>query len=256
MEMHQRLNHHLTKQLKIGLLVVALWSVLLVDAQTLMLHENINDYDFKRPAYGANMKNYTHWFLGYSLVGEQTDGIGADVVYGSSSEQVVGWRYKYRLGDFFAVGTDLMYSHVVFDIDQNAQKVFPSTDFHKREKIKLNKLGTDLYFRLNFGRRGNTIGKFVDFAAFANWNYDRKYIVTDDLDGTAADNYAIENRFVYKKINYIEEFEYGLKFRMGINRWVITAEYRASDLFTSDFKRDVLDVELPRLFVGFQLGLH
>ena len=53
-------------------------------------------------------------------------------------------------------------------------------------------------------------------------------------------------------LKYYEPFNYGVLARFGINRYVIYANYRLSDLFKSSYNY----AELPRLTLGVQIGLH
>ena len=54
------------------------------------------------------------------------------------------------------------------------------------------------------------------------------------------------------RLNYLNDGNYGAYAQFGINRYVVYAKYRLSDMFNNSVQYS----ELPRLIVGFQIGLH
>jgi len=61
-----------------------------------------------------------------------------------------------------------------------------------------------------------------------------------------------QQKIILTKLKYMNSVNYGLTARIGYNRFVIFAMYRFSDIFKSSSDR----IDLPRLNVGLQLGIH
>ena len=227
-----------------------------VFSQTVLLEEDVTKLDFLKPKFGQNMTNYYHWFVDYGFFASPSEGIGADIYYGLSHTFSVGNRYKRRLNDFLAVGVEASYLYMVYNLEQNAEKTVPNNIQHKKEKFRLNTVNGGVYFRLNFGKRGNIVGKFIDIGTYGNWAFNLKHTYTDKIDDSGNPVGYKEQKTVNKQLNYFEPFSYGFIVRMGINRYTIFGMYRMSDYFNEEFKENIPDVELSRLAVGLQIGLH
>ncbi len=227
-----------------------------VSSQTKLIEEDIRKYDIKIPTSGPNLKNFRHFYLDYAFAVTQTKGEGADINFGKTHIFTIGWRYKRKLSNFFSYGFDFNYNNLVFNLKQNSKKIVPNNITHTKEKIKLNNAGGEFFLRTNIGRRGNIVGKFLDIGAFVNWSIITKHYFEDDTDSKTNGYNAGKTEVVYKDLNYVEEFQYGIKARIGVNRWVVSAKYRLSDVLTDKFRTSTVNIELPRLFIGLQIGLH
>ncbi len=238
------------------LLFLLLLASVSLQAQTVLMKEEPKLYNLQRPTYGPNMMHYTHLYLSYGMFVSPTEGEGVDIDHTKSFSLDLGWRYKMKLNKYFAIGSDIHFCKNIFDIKQNAAKQLFNSILHKEELLKQNKIGMDVFFRINVGRRGNSVGKFMDIALYGDYITKSTHLYVDQVDVVAANYYAEERKTIYSTLAYVKNMEYGLKMRLGVGHWVLHANYRLSDLFTTDFKQNELDVELPRLSVGLQIGLH
>jgi len=242
--------------------IICLFTVNLF-SQTELLSEEVNSETFKQDNYGKNNKSYTHWYLGFDFFVPTDATKEFKSEYGKSHNFNIGYRYKFKITNWLAFGADLDYifakhylNYPLFldSVDNLADKTYGN------QKLKINYIGGDIYMRLNFGRRGNSIGKFVDIAAFGLYNFDAKHIIINKLDNI--NSFRAKNvKTINSNLNYLEVINYGARLRLGYDRYVVTVSYSLSDIFTTEFKNDVNDwekprLDLPKLSVGFQLGLH
>ncbi len=222
-------------------------------AQTVLMHEKISDYDFDVPKRGPNFRHFTHLAIGLGFYIPDEDAKQIDCVYGASTSFSVGYRYKYKITNFFAIGATLSYTNDIFSIQQNSQKQFPNKILHKREKLRFNSLGPGVFMRFNIGKRGNVIGRFLDLGTYYNWVFIAKHVYRDRLsNNNLLAQGAGKQKVVLSDLDYIKRFHYGIKCRVGINRFVINASYRLSELLNEKYK----PLFLPRLNIGIEIGLH
>ncbi len=240
-------------KIKILSVVITLLSLQFASAQTVLLHEKISDYDFDVPKRGPNFRHFTHLFVGLSFYVPLEDDNQIDCRYGASTSFTVGYRYKLKIANFFALGADFSYTNDIFSLQQNNNKSFPNSEIHRSEKLRFNSLGADAFMRFNIGRRGNVIGRFLDLGVYYNWVFLSKHVFRDKLSINVGDNKTSgKQKIVLSDLNYIRDFNYGLKARLGINRFVITANYRLDELLNEK----CTPLFLPRLNIGLEIGLH
>lgn len=237
--------------------LIAIWAIITpCTGQTVLLQESISDYDFQMPKSGPNFRNFSHLLFGFAFYIPQGLAEEIDTKPGSTTCMTIGWRYKFKITNWLAVGTSLNYTNEIFNLLQNDKKIVPDNILHDKEKLRFNNLGPEFYIRLNFGKRGNVVGRFLDIGAYYNWTFKVKHMFQDNLGKDNTNTQAEIKKVVYTRLNYIEKFNYGFRGRIGINRFVMTASYRVSDLLTSDFKEQVGNIYLPRLNIGLEIGLH
>ncbi len=227
-----------------------------VYSQTVLLQEDVSKLDFQMPTNGPNYKNFHQLYFNYSFYVPLGDVQEVEINSWKSATFSIGWRYKRKLTNWFAVGTGISYSNSAFSIKQNDFKEVPNNIQHEEEKLKFNNVNLELYTRINFGKRGNVIGKFIDIGAYAEYAFSVKHFYMDNSDKNTPPYYSGTIEVNQKDLNYIQKFNYGLKTRLGMNRWVIIASYRLSNLLTDDYKDIVGDYFFARFAVGVELGLH
>ncbi|MEN8119966.1 MAG: hypothetical protein ABFS35_06455 [Bacteroidota bacterium] len=238
------------------LVVTILFIQITVFSQTVLLQEDISKLDFQMPTSGPNYKHFHQLYVNFSFIIPSEDIQGVETDLWKSVAFSVGWRYKRKLADWFAVGTALSFANAYFSIKQNENKQVPNNIQHAEEKLKLNNINTELFTRLNFGKRGNVIGKFIDFGGYIEYAFLIKHYYSDNFDKNSPPYYSGVKEVDQKDLSFVKKFNYGLKARLGVNRWVITASYRLSDILTDDYKNDVGEYFFPRLAVGVEIGLH
>lgn len=233
---------------KIFILLIAVYAINnSAYSQTVLLEENVKG-DTIVSKFGPNLTHFSYFYFDYSLVAGK-DERGAEVKYGNSHTWAFGLRYKFKICKFYAIGAGLNYRQYSFRLAQNSNKVVPNTILHDKEKLILNTWGGEFYNRFNYGRRGNQLGNFIDVGIFGSWISNTKHYTKDKADILTDANIT---EVTSSDLNYMEDFIYGLRVRMGFNRLMFTGEYRMSDLFKEKY---VAFPELPRLTIGIDLAL-
>jgi len=220
-----------------------------ISGQTVLLEENVKEFFEYKSQSGPNLKNYAHWYLEIGWFVDKVSGDSVEVNYGKTHTFTAGYRYKRKLTNWYAIGGDIQYGRLSYSIKQNEVKAFPTTDIHKRENFIVNNIGAELYQRINIGKRGNAIGKYIDMAAYGNWGFNIRHFYEDKLD-VANLYHAKQVKVRNKNLNYAIPYNYGVRIRIGIERYAFSVTYRLSELLD-----DTYDFEFPRISLGIQIGL-
>ncbi|MDD3877963.1 MAG: hypothetical protein PHT69_15180 [Bacteroidales bacterium] len=231
---------------KISILLITLFVItgFYLPAQSVLMYEDVSA-DTIVPKRGANRLHFTHWYFNFGVFADKAEK-GAETKYVSTNHLDMGLRYKLRVCNFYAIGTDLSVSTYNFRLKQNGDKTLPDTVINDKEKYNLSLMTLGFYNRFNFGKRGNMIGKFLDIGVHGQWHMGLSHYTKNEMpNGNIV-------QVTTSKLKYYEQFGWGLHARLGVNRWVLSASYRMSDLFKP---QDNLP-ELPRLSLGIQVGLH
>jgi hypothetical protein len=199
--------------------------------------------DTVRPTKGPNLKNYTHSYLGIGFPVFTNEKLNY-IKPGVSMIVDFGFRYKRRLNNTFAIGADLSVNWAAYKIKEGADKSVPDSTENDKEKFKINSLSPALYARINIGRRGNSIGNYIDLGGYGSWNWKKGYKTTNKNEDDEMVNVYLT------RLTYIEPISYGLLARVAVSRYALTARYRLSNIFKDDKYP-----ELPRLSVGVEVGL-
>ncbi len=224
-------------------LVSLLFSVASLSAQRVMIaKEPPKNHDTE---YGMNRKHYSHGFLGLHFIIGPSENSGADIHYGRSRSIEYGYRYKRRFNDTFSIGSEIIARRHAFHIKQTENKEVPDNIIKDSEKLVFLDAGLGLFKRVNFGQRGNYIGRFLDVGAYASWVFHTRHVYFLEEGG-------LRTRVRVTGMNYPAGFAYGLNARLGLNNLVIKASYQMSDHFkdSSGFP------ELPKYSIGLEIGLH
>ncbi len=225
-------------------------------SQTVLLHEDIRKLDFQMPSNGPNYKHFHQLYLNLGFFIPGGDEMEIETELWESLSFSVGWRYKRKFANWLAVGTGLSFTNACLSIKQNSNKQVPNNILHAKEKLKLNNINLELFTRLNLGKRGNVIGKFIDLGGYIEYAFLIKHYYSDNFNKNSPPYYSGVKEVDQKNLGYVKKFNYGLKARMGANRWVIIASYRLSNLLTDDYKNITGEYFFPRMAVGVEIGLH
>jgi hypothetical protein len=196
------------------------------------------------PTKGPNLKNFVHPYFAFSFPFFTNEDVKFIKPW-SSSIVDFGYRYKRKLSKNLAVGLDLSVNWASYKIKQEDGKFIPDSTKNDKEKLQVNSLSPAVYARINVGKRGNFIGNYLDLGGFFSWNWKTMHKTTN----TDTDDQKVQVHV--SNLQYMEKISYGVLARIGTNRYAFTARYRMSDLFTESFNKP----ELPRLSVGFEIGL-
>ncbi len=222
------------------LLLIAFWSY----GQTVVVSEDVDELH-EDTDYGMNRKHFTHVFIGLHFMAGPPENASADIRYGRSRSFEYGYRYKRRLSNTFSFGSEIISRRYAFHIKQSEQKLVPDNVIKDREKLVFVDVGLGVYKRINFGQRGNYIGRFMDAGAYASWIFHSRHVYFLEEDG-------VNIRVRKSGISYPAAFDYGVTARLGFNNWVLKGSYRMSDLFRGSAGLP----ELPRYTIGLEIGMH
>ena len=212
-------------------------------SQEILLSQDVKG-DTLRPTRGPNLKHFTIGYIGLGFPVFTNEDVDY-TKFGASSTLDFGIRYKRRLSNTFALGLDLGLNFSDYAIKQGSGKTTPDTVINDKEKFQVNTLNGSAYFRVNAGRRGNYIGNYLDLGAYYGWNMLKKHkTVNENTEGEKV-------KVSTSRLNYIENFSYGLLARVGISRYSLTARYRLSNIYEPSYNLP----ELPRLTIGVEIGL-
>jgi hypothetical protein len=228
--------------IKLKLLAVILLTGFAANAQKELMSENPGQQK-ERPTNGPNLRNYNNYYVGYGLLGVIKNDF-KDFEFGKSNEIVFGQRFKRKVSELYSFGTTFEFAIDNFRVNPDStSSTVPTT----KELIRTNSLGLGLFNRFNFGKRGNQIGKYFEFGAYAQWVMNSKHISHTD--------YEISGKELRSKLinpNFVKRINYGVNASIGFNRFAFTLRYRISDLLdnTSPYQK------APRIAVGLQIGIH
>jgi hypothetical protein len=215
-------------------------------SQTVLMEEKVeNDTLVKK--IGPNSKHYFSNYISYGLIIGNPEANSAPIKYGNSYGYELGIRYKRKFTNIYAMCFDLGYSMNSFSYKNTG-----SINYYKHY-TRFNNIKGAYYQRLNFDKkRGNEIGKFIDVGAYAEWiigsNY--KYAYKINPSGSSIDAKNVEVKF--RRLNYVNPYNYGLTVHLGFNRLIVFMNYRLSNLFKDSYNTP----ELPKYIAGLQIGLY
>ncbi len=208
----------------------------------------------KKVEFGPDKAHYAHAFFNFLFATPPKEGNDADILFGKTHSVSAGARYRYKINDFFALGSGLNYTNYAWHFKQIASKKIPVSTHYDKEKIKINTLEAEAFMRIII--RQNAIGltkNYVDLGGFIAWDFydSRKFSNFVNLpDPRGFGTYT----GIQSKLNYLNKINYGLELRLGHKKIAVFVKYRLSDLFTDDYKVIVSKTELPRLAAGLEIS--
>ena len=222
-------------------------------AQTVLMEEYPAS-DTIVPKWGKNLRHFIHLYFSYSMIVDDFSNNTAKNKIPGSGEFALGLRYKLKLTNFYAMGLDFGMNSTGFAVKQSDGKTFPTNIKHKKENIQLSSLSLEYFNRINFDRRGNKIGKFIDIGAYGFVNLNSWHYIQDVYD-TLSFGSSKKIEVKYFKPDYLNNYGYGASVRLGMDMFVLTARYRLSDLIKKTGSYEGFP-ELPRMMVGIQISVH
>ncbi|MEI6407772.1 MAG: hypothetical protein WCR52_00180 [Bacteroidota bacterium] len=194
---------------------------------------------------GPNLKNYWHPYISFGMCIDPGSA-GATVKQPHLDQFSFGFRYKNRLAEHLAVGLDISYNVNDYSLKQNASKTLPDTVQYKKQGMIFYNAQVGAYIRFNFGKRGNTLGNYLDLGAYGDYVVSHVQFTKFNLpDGSIV-------RARRTQLDYYQKINYGLLARIGFKKLVIYGQYRLSDMFYPSLKM----AELPRIQAGIQFILR
>lgn len=222
------------------------WQAPGVRAQQVLVQANVAN-DTVKTQFGPNRSYFGHLYLGYGVVAGPAMA-GAPVHYGlRSSELRGGGRLKFRLSQTFAVNFDLGYAYLRYDLAQQAGKLLPTPALHRAETLGLHQLYSEGSLRLNVGRRGNAVGRYLDLLANGGYVVASSHSTEDEPGPGISSVETTEHG-----LPYVRRWTAGVGARFGIDRYALVGRYRLTPTFGTAYTGWP---ELPRWLAGIEVGL-
>ena len=218
-------------------------------AQQVLLRANVAD-DTLLNGTGPNRRYFGHLYVGAGLV-VGAGAPSAPLRHGlGSSEFQLGGRLKRRFTQNVAVVADLRYAYLRYGFEQTAAKTFPSAGLHRSEYLGLHQIQAEGGLRLNAGRRGNTVGSYLDLLAWGGWVAGTaRTAVADPAPSGPASTTTTDIG-----LPYLRRWAGGAGARLGFDRYALVVRHRFSTV-----RRPGTTLgdgpDLPPWVVGFEIGL-
>jgi hypothetical protein len=203
--------------------------------------------DTIEPVQGPNRKHFVHPFMSFGLCIDAGE-TGAQVKQPRVDQFSLGFRYKRRVAEHFAWGWDLAYNVNDYSLKQNLIKTTPDSFLYDRQRMIFYNAQVGLYVRINYGKRGNTLGNYIDLAGYGDAVFAHTLFTKKRLN----DKYNSVERTRLSGLGYFQRLNYGAQVRFGFKKIIFYGQYRLSDMF---YKPENF-AELPRIIAGIQFSLR
>jgi hypothetical protein len=213
-------------------------------SQTVLMEDKVKDYMILGKN-GPNLKRFEYFNIGLGLIVPVSD-TTAKVLVPSSYYLTIGYRHKSKINNFLAIGLDANLNFSTFALRQDSRKKVADSIEHKNQDLEFYKFGLGGYIRINFDKRGNNLGKYLDLGASADATFSAIDYTRDRIDG-----YTIKT--TKRGMKPYETINYNLIARLGYNKLALSASYRLLSMYKKDFY--VKETELPPLSIGLELAL-
>ena len=216
-------------------------------AQEVLLSESFKT-DTVKSNFGPNKTHYIMLYTGYGVFVSPANN-GSNINTSLSNDYRIGARYKLKLCNWEAIGFDVYYNSNNFNLKQSKQKTLPNKTLHDKEKLATNNVAFDLFNRINFGKRGNILGKYLDLGFYFSYNFGAKHVYKDTFSAVS-NAFATKNKIVNRGLIYLSDYNYGPIIRLGNNRYLLYAQYRMTKYFKSGFNF----ADMPNIVAGIQVA--
>lgn len=225
-------------KIKYTLIVIALFLFADVSqAQTIELEQDVNQ-DTVISKFGKNKKHYFSSYFGFGITPGQLETDSVQLKSGESTKLTYGFYYKYRVAEPYSILFSLSYGLSQFE--------FETPDNFKYNQLNVNDVELEFANRFNFGKRGNTIGNYLELGISGDYVFATKQRTKQIIEDPTV-SYKTR-KIELTGLSYITKPNYTAHARFGSNKYVITADYRLSDLTNEN-----INFDLPPLTIGFRL---
>ncbi len=225
-------------------------------AQDLLLKQETKNVLSDENEFGPNKKKYAHSTLGvdFAVPFRQPDEV---LIHGGSSfSATYGMRIKRKLNEAFSIGYDIRFNHTQYRSKRDTSAIYTQVyDVVAPDSLFTDKLGylsfqLAPYFRVNFGKRGNHLGRYIDIGFRGELLASTRHVLkvehpTDE---------SIKSTVVKTKgLGFVRRFQYAPELRYGNAYYNIFFSYRLSDLFNEKLGNE--RYEMPKLSFGLAVVL-
>lgn len=235
------------KYIIIGLLLVGITEYSL--GQTILIKDKVpHDFSTIDNGFGPNRKNYNYSYFGLGKILSTSFQDSALSAKWNALKVTSGTTYKRQFNRWVGGVFDFEFS-----LESYAFNQIDSTntiDYHEaveNARYVFYKVGGDFALQFNLRpKRGNQLGKYITLGSYIDYNMARRFVTKAQFEN----GYKVNQKKVYKKLSFIQPFQYGTVVKYGKHYWDIFAKYRLSNAFNNR------QVEIPRLIVGFEFLFH
>jgi hypothetical protein len=204
------------------------------------------------PLYGKNRAMYVHQLVKIGMFAPVYDeGMFLNPWATSLSYEL---RTKAKICSWNALVLDVGYRCDRFPIKEDTAHMIPFYGSnHKRARVSCHNITFSLCDRINFGRRGNILGIYLDLGFYGDYLFRSSHLVVDehyDSNAQGAQHYV--NKLRMTRLSYINQLNYGLTARFGWEWGSVYGMYRMTDLILDP---DALTSwpDMPKLVVGVEM---
>ena len=208
-----------------------------------------------QPEKGPNTMFHGGAVLGAGMLFSINESDSAKTTAGSW-HLIYGIYGKHKLNRFLSAGWEIAYHRNVFSINQDSlRNVFsPGLEFDS-DKFRWNNIGLGGFLRINVDKRGNILGKHIDLGGRIKYgvSVNRKRITKDDASVVSLGSGKQEE--IFKRLDYIQNWQYEGFVRVGIETFGVYLNYRVSDLWkrSDNVNKGNVFPELSRWTVGWDI---
>jgi hypothetical protein len=235
---------------KILITIIFISSYFHLNSQEVLLHKYVDNDIFQEKKFGPNSLYYLYNFFSLNFFTPAIYYNQLDINYQATYELNYGVRFQLKIFELLATGFD---AHINFQ-NYNLKNVFNqkyAVPRDTKQRLSLTNLGSEAFLRFSFSKHGNTIGKYIDFAYWIDFQTGNRF-VSKTIYNTKT--LMTKNKIVQKKLHYYAPFSYGLTMRLGFTKIAFLLKYRLSELLqTADLKE--INADLPKLSIGFEFAL-
>jgi hypothetical protein len=197
---------------------------------------------------GPNLKHYSQTFykVGFMVPAEDNK----YMKYGRSYELGIGYRYKRKINNWYALGYEASYFFSSYSLRNFLNYPISDTVSIRSERYMQRGVNVSLYQRINYGRRGNYLGKYIDLAIWAESPFWNKHKYRFEQQGFQR-FFATDGNLSLRRLPWDNLFNYGTQVRLGFNKISFYGTYRLSELFNN--KQNLPG--LTPFIAGFQIGI-
>ena len=123
-----------------------------------------------------------------------------------------GFRYKLRLFEYNAVGFQISYDRYSFRLKYEDNNLLPIV-IHDKDRLITNNLGLGVFDRINFGKRGDFLGNYLDIGAYGEFAFSRKHWYKAEQPNSE----ILEAEL--KKLKSVEKLNYGVFANLGLTNF-------------------------------------
>jgi hypothetical protein len=240
------------------MILLVLCTTLVVKAQKTLINRDVGRQlqRMNDTIWGPNASHFISrtFGLGWASRIQQNDSLA--IKPGFSSIWVsFGLKYKKKLNETFAVGLDGLAALQQFKIVQGEKNLLSPGLNNDKQLLGLYSFGVGGYLRINFGKRGNRIGRYFDLGGDLHYLYFTRMFTQNDVD-PALNGGASHEKLIRSKLDYVSKAQYFGYFKFGINKIAFFGRYRFSDIFTAskNINNGAILPQLPPLCIGIELS--